>query len=649
MGSYSKWCTAAVLTALVSGLVLYPAMAQEAAPEAGRPDGAADEVFVDRVSINVQGGNLVQVLSAFSRQTGKSIVIGPDVEATVNVHISDVPWQDALDVILKPYGYGYQLVGDAIVVNALDKFQTVEQQEPLSSRVFHLKYLDAAAVKDMIEAQLTSRGNWSALTIRGQRGWAYEGSGRSGQGAGGTLDRRQRAGYMDEQAMQDLKLRSKTLVVVDTAAVLEKISAMLDEVDKKPVQVLIESRFVEVSSDFLHDIGVEFGTGPNATQTASVQPVNLEGNGNLVGLGIRQTGGNIKPASFSPQTELKGTAPYQAGLSLLFQQLSDLQFEALLHMMEEDVRANLLSSPRVMTLNDQEATIMVGTKYPIIQSDTSGSGTSSTISTSLDYYENIGIQLNVIPQICDNNSIRMVVNPKVRTLVSTTSGKTGEQGNISLTEYPVLSTREAETHILVQSGETIVIGGLLEDQENTTTLSVPILGSIPLIGRLFRREVVDNRKMDLLIFLSATIIDEESEMVDERAMRESPLEDVVEMEKAGRELAEVRAREKSQKMAEDARNDALRRQLLEQQRLEAETRRQAEAQQATEAAQARERALATDKAEQLAREQAALQAAREEIAAKLAQDEPGATRELPPVETDAERESVISRFPTVGQ
>jgi len=547
MSKSGRWVTGGLAVLLVFGMGVLPAVSQEVEPEVGM----AEEVFTDRVSINVQGGNLVQVLSAFSRQTGKSIVIGPDVEATVNVHITDVQWQDALDVILKPYGYGYQQVGDAIVVNALDKFQAVEQQEPLSSRVFHLKYLDAAAVKDMIEAQLTSRGNWSALTIRGQRGWAYEDTSRRGrQGSGGTLNRRERAEVMDARVLEDLKLRSKTLVVVDTSAVLEKIEAMLDEVDKKPIQILIESRFVEVSSDFLQDIGVEFGTGPNATQTTSVQPVNLEGNGNLVGIGVRQTGGGVKPAAFDPLTQLGGTAPYQAGLSLLFQQLSDLQFEALLHMMEEDARANLLSSPRVMTLNDQEATIMVGTKYPIIESQTSASGTSSgSISTSLDYYENIGIQLNVIPQICDNNSIRMVVNPKVRTLISTTSGKTGEQGNIALTEYPILSTREAETHILVQSGETIVIGGLLEDQEKRTTLSVPILGSIPLIGRLFRREAIDNRKMDLLIFLSATIIDSERDMVDEGVMREATTAHIVEMEKATRELTEARAREKSERMA----------------------------------------------------------------------------------------------------
>ncbi|MBT7069053.1 MAG: hypothetical protein HN919_22345 [Verrucomicrobia bacterium] len=642
----SSWMMVSLVVLLAGGSMIASAVAQVEEPGVAE----TEEVYTDKVSINVEGGKLVQVLSAFSRQTGKSIVIGPDVEAVVNVHLTDVPWQDALDVILKPYGFGYQQVGEAIVVNSLDKFQTVEQQEPLVSRVFHLKYLDAASVKDIIEAQLTSRGNWSALTIRGQRGWAYEDTTRNNRGSGGSLDRRQRAGVEDPRELEGLKLRSKTLVVVDTSSVLQKVEAMLTEVDIKPVQILIQARFVEVSSDFLQDVGVEFGTGPNATQVSSVQPVAMESGGNLVGVGIRQTGGNVKPSSFSPQSELGGTAPYQAGLSLLFQQLTDLKFEVLLHMMEEDVRANLLSSPRVMTLNDQEATIMVGTKYPIIQSDTSGSGQSATISTSLDYYENIGIQLNVIPQICDNNSIRMVVNPKVRTLISATSGKTGEQGNISLTEYPILSTREAETHILVQSGETIVIGGLLEDQESKTILRVPILGSIPIIGRLFRREAIDNRKMDLLIFLSATIIDSESEMVDEGVMREATTAHIVEMEKASRELTEARAREKSARMAEEAHQEELRRAAQEQQRIEEEARRVEAEKSSVEEAARRNQAIEEAKAAQRVREAAALEAARAEVAAKLATEtETPAPAKLPSAESDPERESVIKRFPPAGQ
>lgn len=601
------------LVALAGGLWV-PAYAQDAAAEDG-------EVFSDEVTINVQGGSLVQVLNAFSRQTGKSIVIGPEVEATVNVRLSAIPWQDALDVILKPYGYGYQLVGEAIVINNLESFATVEQQEALVSRVFELKYLDAAGVKDVLDTQLSSRGKWSALTIRGQRGWVYEEQGGgSGTPGGDTSMSRRRRMEESEAQIESQKLRSKTIIVIDTPNVVESIAAVLEQVDRMPIQVLIEARFVEVSDGFLQDVGVEFGTGPDATSVAGVQAVGIENGNALMGIGVRQTGGGVEPAAFAPETtDLAGTRPYQAGMSLLFQHLTDLQFEVLLHMMEEEAGANLLSSPRVMTLNDQEATIMVGTKYPIIQYEAS-SGNSGSSSTSLEYYENIGIQLNVVPQICDDNFIRMIVNPRVRTLISTTSGVTGQEGSVALTQYPVMSTREAETQILVKSGETVVIGGLLEDQETKTELRVPILGSLPLIGRLFRRETVNKQKMDLLIFLTATAMEgsvEVAEAAEDSGAAGETVADSGVADDAGA-MAEAATERLAGEEAE-ARDEALKRE-----RIEAAARR------------ARE--------ERLAAERAQIEAERRE--AGDADAEPAdAARQAPPEEGD--REAVMERFPTI--
>ncbi len=562
MRAVAGWILAAVLAA---------GGARAQAPEApAAGDAGLEGAYADVVTINVQDGELVQVLNAFSRQTGRSIVIGPNVSAKVNVRLSAIPWQAALDVILKPYGYGYQLVGDAIVVNTLDSFKTTESVEPLLSRVFQLKYLDAAGVKDVIEAQLSPRGKWSALTVRGQRGWEYEEKNRqrSRSGAAGSLERRQREADGGGAELEALRLRSKTIIVVDTPQVIEKVAAMLAEVDRMPIQVLIEARFVEVRQDFLQDLGVEFGTGPNGATVEGVQAVAMAEGGGLYGLGVRQTGGGVEPANFKPETtDLSGTRPYQAGLSLLFQQLTDFQFEVLLHMLEEDAGANVLSSPRVLTLNDQEATIMVGTKYPIIQSNTEGSGTSSTVSTSLEYYEDIGITLNVVPQICDGDYVRMVVNPKVRTLVTTTSGVTGlEDNKVALTEYPVLSTRETETQIMLKSGQTIVIGGLLEDQQTTTELRVPILGSLPLIGRLFRRETTNNNKVDLLIFLTATIVSPEHgaspEQLAAARLDRQPLASPAPARAAGGSEQAVResaARAEDDRLAEEAREAAERR------------------------------------------------------------------------------------------
>ena len=450
------------------------------------------------------GADIRDVLTAFSLQSNRSVVLGPDVEGEVRLHWKDVPWSEALDVILKPYGFGYEVVGKTFVISRMDKQAAVEAVVPLVSHVFVLRYLDAFGVKDVVESLLSSRGKVSSLTVRGQKGWGY---GSEDQGSADS-GKRERVGET-EADREVQKLRSRTLVVTDTPSVVERIAALLEEVDIMPPQVLIEARFIEVSTGALRDIGVQFGSGVGGATSAGPQPVAVAQGGNLFGVGVQQAGGGAAPAAFLPtSTELEPTQPFNAGLSLLFQKLDPTQFEVLLHMLEEQSSLNVLSSPRILTLNNEEATIMVGTKYPIIKTEISGQGGSS--STTIDYWQDIGIQLNVVPQICDNNTIRMVIHPAVTAQIGTASGRTVSGGTgggtVPITDYPVLSTRETETQVIIRDGQTLAIGGLLKNEEQETVFKVPFLGDIPLIGVLFRRKTTNLKQMDLVIFLTATVI-----------------------------------------------------------------------------------------------------------------------------------------------
>ena len=460
---------------------------------------------LDKVTINVTDGNIRDVLNVFSRQTGRNIVIGPDVTNAVTLRLSETPWENALEVMLKPYGYGHKLVGETIVVNKLDKIQEVENVEPLAYKVYDLKYLDAFGVLEMIRAQLTERGHVSTISTRGQRGWGFakgESEG-SGSGTGGKRERTEAIDLTKEREYEEM--RSKLIVVADIPSVLLSIDELLDNVDHMPVQVLIEARFVEVSTDTLRDIGVQFGTGAGGSSV-----VTFEGPGSSIqGLGARSVSGDPLPASFKSQsTGLQGQQPFNVGASLLFQQLTDVEFEVLMHALEEQGGLNVLSAPRILTLNNQPASIIVGEKYPIIRSDVSGQFGGS--STSIDYWQDIGIQLNVVPQICAKEYIRMIIHPAVTEQIGTASGRTvsGSAGGVVPgTDYPILSTREAETQIVLKDGETIVIGGLLKDVESKTELKVPILGDIPLLGNLFKRKTTRVEQLDLLIFLTASIVD----------------------------------------------------------------------------------------------------------------------------------------------
>jgi type IV pilus assembly protein PilQ len=465
----------------------------------------------DIVTINVVDGNINDVLNVFSLQTGRDMVIGPDVTNTVTLRLNETQWEDALEVMLKPYGYGHKMVGETIIVNKLDKIQEVEQAEPLAYKVYDLKYLDAFGVIEMIRAQLTDRGHVSTVSMRGQRGWGFakgESEG-SGSGTGGKRERMAAIDVVKEREYEEM--RSKLIVVADIPSVLLEIDTLIKDVDHMPMQVLIEARFVEVSTDVLHDVGVQMGTGVGGARSSGPQTVAVASDSSVSGIGAQSTGGGALPAAFKSQsTGLSGQQPFNAGASFLFQQLTDVEFEVMLHALEEEGGLNVLSAPRILTINNQEATIMVGEKYPIIRSDVSGQYGGS--STSIDYWQDIGIQLNVVPQICAKEYIRMIVHPAVTEQIGTASGRTvsgAEGGIVPVTDYPILSTREAETQIVIKDGETIIIGGLLKDIEATSVFKVPILGDIPLLGNLFKRKTTRVEQLDLLIFLTASVVDPE--------------------------------------------------------------------------------------------------------------------------------------------
>jgi type IV pilus secretin PilQ/predicted competence protein len=443
----------------------------------------------DYVSIHVDGGTLRQVLNAFSMQTQRNVVIGPEVVSEgVSIHLNNVRWDEALDVILKPYGFGYRKVGDTVVVSKLEKLADLAAVELLETKVFNLKYLDAGDVQDIIKAQLSPRGTISIVAARGQKGWSFASAADNrSSSSGGTF------GKLARQADPN-QVKSKTLIITDVPGSLARVAEVLAEVDQMPQQVLVEARFMEVDNSLLKDIGMDA----------------VYNNGNENEYSIGQLFSGVAPGQFDAATAAFWPATLNPNA---FAVIDGSSFDVAIRALQEDQDTKVLSAPRVLTMNNQEATIIVGQKYPIIESNVSGGSGDNNTSTTLDYYENIGIQLNVVPQICADGFINMIVHPSVSSIKEFKSGtvSSGSSSNgVSLTEYPVINTRETETQIMLKNGEIVVIGGLLEDRISKTESKVPFLGDIPLLGRLFRRDIDNNQTINLLIFLSATIVDEKN-------------------------------------------------------------------------------------------------------------------------------------------
>ena len=474
------------------------------------------------VTINVKDANISEVLKAYSLQTGQSIVVGPDVVSeNVNVRLNNIPWQEALDVILKPYGFGYRVVGDTIVISKLENIVTVEGIEPLVSKVFTLKYLDAYDIKEICEAQLSSRGKISILKNKGLPGWEFGGGGSEA----GASSSQTGLGTMKREKTEAIE-KSKVLLVTDVPSNVSQIQKVLEELDLMPSQVLIESRFLEISTDDLMDLGLDFATGANGLSTPGVQIADSDVNDQW---GVEQNDSRgLTPAAFNPLTEsLAGSIPFNSGLQLLYSRVGGSEFEVLIHALEENGDVNILSAPRILTQNNQEAAILVGEKFPIIESQNTSGGGDAVTSTSLSYYENIGIQLNVIPQVCADNYINMIVHPTVSSIAGFESGIVSKGGDESSgTQYPRLKVREAQTQVLLQSEDTVAIGGLQNEVEEDSVYGVPFFKDIPFLGRLFRRETTTSSKIELLILIKATIVDNEPYAAQSQLLQQRKLEEM---------------------------------------------------------------------------------------------------------------------------
>lgn len=529
-----SWCIALA--------VILPAKGQDPVPQPPEP------VNTNRVTINVDNGPITQVLNAFSRQTGRSIVIGPEVAGNVTLRVNGIPWQDALTVMLKPYGYAYYLVGETVIICGVDKVPKgtavsgkdvlaalanvagappAKVEEPVQVKVFTLKYLDASDVEPLVREMLTPNVGKTGKLLAQSQSWQEQQVSDNQSTSSESLGRLRR--FQEESRM----VGGKVLVVVDTAERLRSVAELLAKIDRKPVQVQIEAKFIEVSANRLRDIGVEWGTGTDGSGT----PIGTTGASSLYSVGARSASSSVKPDSFKPlSSPLSGTAPFNSGLTLAFQKLTDLQFASVLHLLEEDASYKMLSSPQVMTLDNQDAVILVGQKLPIVSTSTGPGDTAGTTKTTTDLkrYEDVGIKLKVLPHVCDDNNINLVIHPSVRELLGYQSGNSSASDPNSITEgaaYPIIAAREAETQVMVKSGLTIVIGGMIRDKKQTTQIKVPVLGSIPILGALFRRDTVNTEKVELLIFLTARI----AGTADEMAVANPPATTLIKVEKPAKD------------------------------------------------------------------------------------------------------------------
>jgi len=490
----------------------------------------------DNVTLDFKDADINNVLKIISLKAGMNIVSTPDVLGNVTIKLSDVPWERALDVILKTYGYAYEKQSNIILVTKSENISKIQSEEPLRTEVFNLKFLDAQDAQKVIVPLLSVRGKIAILYTKGQKGWQFgtfkigkedmssSGLVREGQPTSQSetisIEKTPAGGVIANKVDLPSSVKSKTLVITDTGAALDRIRIFLAQIDHKPKQVLIETRIMEVNLNKLRDLGLDWGTGSSGASGYTTAPADIYTNSaNSMSIAGRNLASEFTPNAFSPAegvTSFPGTYPYKAGMELIFKKLGGTSFQVILHALEEDANTNTLSAPRIMTLDNQEASMLVGYHTPILTSTVTGGTTTEgpTQTQSLDYYQEIGIRLNVVPQVSAEGYINMIIHPSVTSssanVTATSVAGTGTNKVESPISYPIIDVREAQTQVMMKDGETVVIGGLLKDVKKEETIGIPFVSKLPWIGKLFEREITSSSKIDLLIFITARIVKEDA-------------------------------------------------------------------------------------------------------------------------------------------
>lgn len=422
----------------------------------------------DRLSLNFQDIEVRAVLQLLADFTGLNLVTSDTVDGRITLRLKNVPWDQALDIILKSKGLTKRQIDNVIMVAPteevaareqleLESQQKIEELAPLRSDFIQVNYAKAEDLAELLKSEenrlLSERGNV-------------------------TVD-----------------VRTNTLLIQDTAAKLEDIRRLLQKLDIPVRQVLIESRIVIANNDFAKDLGVRFGANfdgsfdDNYTLTGGALPGHLNNSAGYAP-GIENNGDDGDDANREAlMVNLPVNSP-SGGLNFLVGKVGSYLLQLELTAMQTEGRGELISSPRVITSDQTQASIKQGVEIPYQEATASG-------ATKISFKEAL-LKLDVTPHITPDDRIRMdlIIN------------KDNPDYTRSILGVPPIDTRKIETTVLVDNGETVVLGGVFERNKTKSTEKVPFFGDIPYAGVLFRRnEQVDDNN-ELLIFVTPKILKE---------------------------------------------------------------------------------------------------------------------------------------------
>jgi type IV pilus assembly protein PilQ len=441
----------------------------------------------EKLSLNFQNIEVRALLQVIADFTNFNVVTSDTVTGNVTLRLKDVPWDQALDIILQAKNLGLKKSGNVILIapkdelNAKEKIELeskkqIAELEPLRTQAFQLNYTKAEEVAKGLTGQLT---------------------GQAGGGSGTSNNTR----ILSARGTVTYDIRTNQLFITDIPSKLEDVQAMISRIDTPVRQVQIEARIVEANDTFGRSLGVRLGASDLRGIRGGVpgyglidgNRVTIGGNLNAVGSQTLQPGASADfsntnfvtmPANVSSQA-FGGTSAATFALSLFSagaNRFLNLEISAL----EADGKGKIVSSPRIITADQVKASIRQGSRIPYQKATSSG-------ATSIEFIDAV-LKLEVTPQITPEGNVIMTVEVNKDSIGTVFGG------------VPSINTKSVQTQVLVENGGTVVIGGIFEQNELEQVQKVPLLGDVPYLGNLFKTRTKTADKTELLIFLTPKVV-----------------------------------------------------------------------------------------------------------------------------------------------
>ena len=435
------------------------------------PDKSILEKEGKLISINFQDIPVRNVLQLIADYNQFNLVVSDSVEGNLTLRLDGVPWQQVLDIILQVKGLDKRVDGNVILVAPKDELDLREKQQlekqklekeigELSSEIIKVNFAKASDIAEMINGE----GNISMLSDRGSM----------------TIDE-----------------RTNSLLIRELPENIEVIREIIESLDIPVKQVQIEARIVTINEGNMDELGVSWGfTSINGSHTVGGS---IENNLATIGLydgggdgdGEGDDGGSSVGIDDFLNVNLAATSPNATSIAFQVAKLgSDTLLDLELSALQQESKAEIISSPRLITTNKKPAYIEQGTEIPYLESSSSG-------ATSVTFKKAV-LSLKVTPQITPDN--RLVLD------LSVTQDRPGQVVKTGTGEAVAIDTQRIGTQVLVNNGETVVLGGIFQHSITNSVDKVPLLGDLPLLGALFRRSYENVGKSELLIFVTPKVV-----------------------------------------------------------------------------------------------------------------------------------------------